>query len=162
MLVVALIGLAADQASKARAFAPASESAGPRSLAPGLTTAVLARNDGAMANLAGGHTVTATVCALNGLVMLAAFSWSFRCCDRWRRHDAVFVGLLSAGMLGNTTDRLVLGYVRDFLVAAPFPTLIFNLADVFIVLGFLLLLGSWATSRRGVPRATRLRGWSSP
>src|SRR5947209_1434941 len=79
-----------------------------------------------------------------------------------RRHDAVFIGLLSAGMLGNSADRLVLGYVRDFLVATPFPTLIFNLADVLIVLGFVLLLGSWALSRRGVPRAARSRGWAAP
>jgi signal peptidase II len=124
-------------------------------------TAVLARNDGAVANLAGGRAMTARLCALNGLIMLGAFSWFFRCSKRPRRHDPVFVGLLYAGMLGNSIDRLALGYVRDFLVITPWPVLIFNLADVFIVLGFLLLLGSWALSRLERSGTARLRGWSS-
>jgi hypothetical protein len=45
-------------------------------------------------------------------------------------------------MLGNTADRLTLGFVRYFLVAACWPSWIFNLADVLVVVGALLLLGS--------------------
>jgi lipoprotein signal peptidase len=105
--------------------------------------------------------LTALICALNGLmVLVAAGWWSYPYAGRWRRHDAVFVGLLSAGVLGNSIDRLGLGHVRDFLVAGPWPSLIFNLADVFIVFGFLLLLVSWIGSRLGSPRRAPARGWS--
>jgi lipoprotein signal peptidase len=115
-----------------------------------------------VANLAGSRPMTAPICALNGLIILVAVGWwSYRYIERWRRHDAVFVGLLSAGMLGNSIDRLALGHVRDFLVTPLWPSLIFNLADVFIVSGFLLILGSWVGSRLGRPRAARSRGWSS-
>ena len=154
MIVVALIGVTVDQASKAWAFASPSDLAGPRELAPGLVAAVLARNDGAVAHLAGGRPMTATICALNGFIMIGVVAWWFYgCVEPWRRRDAAFVGLLFAGMLGNSIDRLALGYVRDFLVATLWPVLIFNLADVFIVLGVLLMLASWAVSR--LERSTR-------
>ena len=87
-------------------------------------------------------------CGLASLAPLGAtIWWAYRRRERWRRHDAVFYGLLSAGVLGNAADRLALGYVRDFLVTTLWLVWIFNLADIFIVLGFLLLLGSWAASR---------------
>jgi lipoprotein signal peptidase len=107
--------------------------------------------------------MTATICALNGLTILAvALGCSYRRGVPWRAREALFIGLLSAGMVGNSIDRLALGYVRDFLVADLWPFLIFNLADVFIVLGFLLLLGSWALARLEGPRTSAPRGCSSP
>lgn len=48
------------------------------------------------------------------------------------------VALILAGALSNIFDRLILGYARDFI--AVFWGNIFNLADIFIVLGVLLLL----------------------
>jgi signal peptidase II len=148
LLAVALIGFVVDQACKAWAFSPLLGLTRPREIAPGLVAGVLATNDGAMANLAGGRQMTAVICALNALGLFLLAIWSaYQRPMRWQWHDAVFGGLLSAGMLGNAADRLALGYVRDFLVAAPLPRWIFNLADVFIVLGTLLLLGSWAASR---------------
>jgi lipoprotein signal peptidase len=50
--------------------------------------------------------------------------------------------LLLAGALGNQVDRLALGYVRDYVMLGIRPTDIFNTADMFMVLGALLLLGS--------------------
>jgi lipoprotein signal peptidase len=52
-----------------------------------------------------------------------------------------------AGALGNTADRLMLGFVRDFLVLAPRPHDIFNLADVLMLAGAASLALSWATRR---------------
>lgn len=57
--------------------------------------------------------------------------------------DFFFLSILSAGILGNLAERLVLGYVRDFfdLVFISFP--IFNIADIFInvgVLGIIILI----------------------
>jgi signal peptidase II len=147
-LVVALVGVAVDQGSKAWAFAPRGPAVEPREVAPGLVAGVLATNEGAVAHLAGDRSMTPMVCGLNGVVTLAAgLWWSCRRGVRWRAGEAAFAGLLAAGILGNSIDRLALGYVRDFLAAAAWPVLIFNLADVFILLGFVLLVGSRAMSR---------------
>ena len=47
------------------------------------------------------------------------------------------LGLMLGGALGNLTDRLSRGYVVDFIDIAFWP--IFNLADVAIVLGVMIL-----------------------
>ncbi len=47
--------------------------------------------------------------------------------------------LLLAGAVGNVLDRVVRGYVVDFVHLTHWP--VFNVADVLIVVGALLLLG---------------------
>ena len=47
--------------------------------------------------------------------------------------------LFIAGAIGNLYDRIVLGYVRDFLSFSFFPP-VFNLADVFLTLGTAILV----------------------
>jgi lipoprotein signal peptidase len=42
--------------------------------------------------------------------------------------------------VGNTMDRLALGHVRDFLVTWATPTLVFNVADLLVVVGSASLL----------------------
>lgn len=55
------------------------------------------------------------------------------------------LALIFAGALGNFIDRLSLGYVRDFfsvyIFGWPFP--IFNVADICISVGFILLLATY-------------------
>lgn len=46
--------------------------------------------------------------------------------------------LISAGALGNGLDRLARGYVVDFLYLHHWP--VFNLADIYIVAGTILLI----------------------
>lgn len=67
--------------------------------------------------------------------------------------EPIAYGLLLAGALGNITDRLVRsepgfarGEVVDFIASTFWPT--FNLADVWITVGFLLLVvGAWRHER---------------
>jgi signal peptidase II len=49
----------------------------------------------------------------------------------------VALGLLLGGGLGNLIDRLALGYVTDFIAIGSLP--IFNLADVWVLVGVCLL-----------------------
>ncbi|MCB1365636.1 MAG: signal peptidase II [Rhodobacteraceae bacterium] len=70
------------------------------------------------------------------LVCAAVFVWVRRAHPHWRMQASA--GLLIGGALGNVADRLLYGYVLDFLnmsccgIDNPF---VFNLGDVFIFAG---------------------------
>ena len=114
-------------------------------LAPGLFVGPPARNNGARNNAGGGSTLTATALGVWGLALVGvATPFVIQQGRRWHRSDALGGGLLLAGLVENAADRLTLGYVRDCLTCGLCPSEIFNLADVFMVLGALVLFGSWA------------------
>lgn len=70
------------------------------------------------------------------------------------------LGLQLGGALGNLTDRLRLGHVTDFFDLGSLP--IFNLADMAIVLGALLLAWEmWRESRRYVSLPVEVTGMGS-
>jgi len=75
--------------------------------------------------------------ALVPLVMLGlAIGW-------WRRREARLFehfafGALLAGALGNYLDRVLRGYVVDFIALPHYP--VFNVADIAIVIGIALML----------------------
>lgn len=72
----------------------------------------------------------------------------------WRaknKRDAIWIGLIIGGALGNAIDRLIDGVVTDFIDLQVFeyhwPT--FNFADIAIVLGVaIVLLGSTRNSAK--------------
>ena len=64
----------------------------------------------------------------------------------------VALGLVIGGSLSNLLDRVRLGYVTDFLDLRYWPA--FNLADSFIVIGVLVLLGALVFAERE-PRRPR-------
>lgn len=51
-----------------------------------------------------------------------------------------FIGLLSAGIMSNCHERIVLGYVRDYIQLNHINFPIFNLADIFITIGVIALV----------------------
>jgi signal peptidase II len=66
----------------------------------------------------------------------------------------VGLGLVIGGSSSNLVDRVRLGYVTDFIDLRWWPA--FNLADSFIVVGVLVLLGALVLSERE-PRRARFR-----
>ena len=54
------------------------------------------------------------------------------------------LGIIVGSGLGNLTDRILNGYVVDFIVLRPFP--VFNVADIGITVGIILLFGTMVLS----------------
>lgn len=75
---------------------------------------------------------------LLSLILIYHFVYCFK---KNSRNNLAF-GLLYGGLAGNLIDRLIFGYVRDFLdfyiFSYDFP--VFNIADICIVVGIFLLL----------------------
>lgn len=81
-------------------------------------------------------------------VLLAILIYNYHLSGRqlWLR---LALGLQLGGAVGNLADRLRLGHVTDFIDFGPW---IFNLADVAIILGALILVGvMWQESKKHVP-----------
>jgi signal peptidase II len=92
------------------------------------------------------------------VICVAVLIWAAR--RKLGRLPLICVGLLVGGALGNVVDRLIYGYVLDFLnmsccgIVNPF---VFNIADVFIFAGAIGLVfladdGPSRTKRRGKKR----------
>lgn len=74
---------------------------------------------------------------------------------------ATAYGLILGGALGNLIDRIRLGYVIDFIVVElprlRFRWYTFNLADAFLVVGVIMLIGhEFFRPRRQVPAEGRI------
>ncbi|NYT43085.1 signal peptidase II [Sphingomonas sp. R-74633] len=91
--------------------------------------------------------------ALTGAIALGVGVWLWR---NPQRPDAIALGLILGGALGNISDRLRFGYVVDFLdlhFGAWRPFLIFNTADCAISIGVVILLARALLVREGAARA---------
>ena len=155
-LVSAGLGLALDQLGKWWAFADWREPAAISQVVPGLYAGAQARNYGGMYSLEGQRAplLQGSLTIFGFVCVCLVLRWAIVLDpDRWSRFDAAAGGLLLAGALGNQVDRLALGYVRDYLILGIRPSDIFNTADVFMVLGALLLLGSLMTHRTRIAPA---------
>jgi len=78
------------------------------------------------------------IIALNiGLLVLIPYL-AFKNLDLRRSMSQIVLVLIVGGALGNIYDRLVSGYVTDFVAVGWWP--VFNLADAFLSTGIFLLL----------------------
>lgn len=97
---------------------------------------VFVKNYGASFGILNGQTTLLTVFVSIALVLLL-FAWIYM------REQSVATRLsmvfLLVGGVGNLVDRIMLGYVRDFLHFTFFEFPVFNVADVFVVIGAFLL-----------------------
>lgn len=148
-LVLACVGC--DQVTKEVAERHLAGSV-PISFAGDLLRLHYVENAGAFLGLGAELPATARALVFVGLVALAlaallVYALGSR---RLRRLEVVAVTLIVAGGLGNLIDRLWLGAVRDFLNVGVggLRTGIFNVADMAITAGALLVLVGMVTSPR--------------
>ena len=62
---------------------------------------------------------------------------------------AVAIGLVAAGGIGNAIDRFFLGYVVDFIQPLFIDFPVFNIADIGVTCGFVLLVLSMLMTEGG-------------
>lgn len=115
--------------------------------AEGFLRLTYVQNTGAAFGIFAGNTVVLAIVSGIVLVLLGIFSFNLH---RLAFGDTIIasvaLGLMIGGALGNLIDRLVLGYVVDFIDIGPWP--VFNLADSAVVVGvgilvYLLLFGDY-------------------
>lgn len=62
---------------------------------------------------------------------------------------SISLSVILAGAVGNLTDRVFLGYVRDFLAFDFFDFPVFNLADSYVTIGAALLIIALFFTKQG-------------
>lgn len=140
-LTIALVGLVFDQLTKLAILRAFSDQPGGVVEVTPFFDLVLVWNRGISYGLfqAGSPAQVWMLIALASAITLTLLIWL------WRNQDpfiALALGLLIGGAVGNTIDRVAYGAVVDFisLHAAGFHWYVFNLADVWVVVGVALLL----------------------
>lgn len=98
----------------------------------------LCHNEGAAWGILHEHKSILIIFTLIALVVIYHFIYCFK---NNTRNNIAF-GLLIGGLSGNLVDRLLTGYVRDFLdfIIVNYDYPVFNFADISIVLGVILLI----------------------
>jgi signal peptidase II len=114
-----------------------------RVVVPGAFALVYVQNVHGAMGLFGNRVALLVVLAL---LVLACLTWLLR--DGLRRSPLVQIGfgMVAGGAFGNIADRLVHGYVVDFLAFWSFY--VFNVADACITLGIGLILLAAFEKRR--------------
>ena len=132
---IAIAVVLMDQISKALAVDHL-VGVGVRPLLPGLLQLQLVFNSGAAFSMLEGNANLLGVVSLAVAVGLVFWIQTSGPLDRWQ---AMGLGFLLGGAVGNGIDRWRLGRVVDFLEFVPISFPIFNLADVAINLAVLCL-----------------------
>lgn len=124
---------------------------GPRSLIANVLELRYAENhDIAFSALSALHLPTPRAALIVvGLLVLAALAFSWRSLRNGDRRSDVGFTLVVAGAVGNLLDRIFRGYVVDFVHLAHWP--VFNVADVLIAVGGVLLATSLVPKKRATP-----------
>lgn len=98
----------------------------------------LVHNTGAAWSILQNKNILIIIFSIIALVIIYRFMFLFK---TNKRNNLAF-GLLVGGVFGNMLDRIIYGYVRDFfdftIFSYDYP--VFNVADIFIVVGVILLI----------------------
>ena len=108
----------------------------------GFINFVHVQNDGASGGILGGQTALLIVITL---VLLGVLIWYYllKLKDQQNKYLtllSVAMGMIFGGSLGNLYDRVIFGYVRDFINFQFINFPVFNIADSAITIGVILLV----------------------
>ncbi len=134
-IIVFFIAVIVDQLSKAWALYQL-KPIGTYELLPGVLHLTYAENTGAAFSMLAGNTVILTVFPLIICTILIYVLISKKITSRIGNWSLV---LVLSGAVGNLIDRIFRGAVIDFFEIRLFKFAIFNVADVFITVGAVLL-----------------------
>lgn len=97
-------------------------------------------NDGVSFSLFTGKRFVIIICSLLILIFLIFYMKKFKSCKR----NIIAFSLIYGGLLGNLIDRIIYGYVIDFIdfYIFNYNYPIFNIADACICIGVFILLYS--------------------
>lgn len=102
---------------------------------PGLIDFLFVRNTGAAFSFGEGHGIAFVVLAVAVVIAVAVYLVR---APQISRVECVGLAMVSAGALGNAIDRLLLGYVTDFIATTFIDFPVFNVADIAITVGVAL------------------------
>ncbi len=97
----------------------------------------LVKNTGAAFSLLSGSTTFLSFISLIVAISIILLLWKTEPIRIWK---GMGLALILGGTLGNGIDRFRLGFVNDFLELLPINFPIFNIADISINIGIILLL----------------------
>ena len=124
---------------------------------PGLLNVTYVRNTGAAFGMLNAHDFAykPVLVALLAMCALAGIIWYARKFAGESRAARFGFALIVAGALGNLIDRVLLGFVVDFIdvVFGTWHFWAFNVADAAINVGAVLFIADTLFSRRHVPEA---------
>jgi len=106
------------------------------------------QNQGAAFGILQGHSWLFFLCAILVMIILVVINSK----QRLPATMQVIFGLIMAGAIGNLLDRLRLNYVVDFFDLGWWP--VFNIADMAIVCGAILLVIKLLLDEKGEHRAS--------
>jgi signal peptidase II len=131
----------------------------PVSLLGGTFRLLYAENTGAFLSLGSGLPEAARIwifVVITGAVLGLLLFYGLTHKDTMRSWEVIALALVVGGGIGNLIDRISLGLVRDFLFLGVgwLRTGVFNVADMAITCGAVLMLaGLWRGRRAEPPRA---------
>ena len=137
ILIIAIIALALDQITKVTfsIFLTINQSI---KVIPNFFYLTLVHNKGAAWGIFSNSRAIIAIGTIISLILIYHFIYCFK---QNSRNNLAF-GLLLGGLGGNLIDRILFGYVRDFLdfYIFNYDYPVFHVADIAIVLGVILLI----------------------
>ena len=107
-----------------------------QSFIPGFISFKYAQNTGAAFSLFSDGTTALIIISIIAIILISFYAF-FSKTESVLFH--VSLGLIVGGAFGNLFDRIVFGYVRDFIKLEFINFPIFNLADSFLTIGVICL-----------------------
>lgn len=137
ILIIAIVALALDQISKVITgmFLTLNQSI---KVIPNFFYLTLVHNEGAAWGLFSNTKIIIAIGTIIALILIYHFIY----CFKQNKRNTLAFGLLIGGLGGNLIDRVLFGYVRDFLdfYIFNYDYPVFNIADICIVIGVILLI----------------------